>query len=157
MNKNIFIKNICYLSVNAKLTWADCITIVENKLFKNSWLIHEATDYLNKETMIKFYYFVQNYLNYGNRGWLSTSIIKLLKSVWKQALQATSIPNLEPVSQSSQLMKNLNILSNYQLDIYNVLNVMLKLSNNSITKIIHRNLHLILHDYHMQSSLYKFS
>ena len=81
MNKNIFIKNICYLSVNAKLTWADCITIVENKLFKNSWLIHEATDYLNKETMIKFYYFVQNYLNDGNRGWLSKSIIKLLKSV----------------------------------------------------------------------------
>ena len=61
--------------------------------------------------------------------WCSTSITKLkkLSSKQKEALRTILIPTLESEARPKQIMKEFGILNIYQLNVYNVLNLMLKL------------------------------
>ena len=72
-----------------------------------------------------------SYLNYENIAWCRTSITKLKKlaSKQKQAPPIILIPTLESESRSKQIIKELCILNIYQLNEYNVLNLMFKVKN----------------------------
>ena len=80
--------------------------------------------------------------------WCSTSITKLknLASKQKQALLTILTPTLESELCSKQIMKDLCILNIYQLNIYNVLNLMFKAKNGSMPDDFQNKFHLISHD-----------
>ena len=132
--------------VDENLTWIDHITLVENKLSKNLGLLHKAKNYLNKKSMVSlFYSFIHSYSNYGNIAWCSTSMAKLKKlnsSKNKLFKLFRSLPH-----SPNHVMKELCILNIYQLNIYNVLNLMSKLKNGLIPDAFQNTFNMISHDY----------
>ena len=144
--------------VDENLTWIDHITLVENKLSKNLGLLHKAKNYLNKKSMVSLYYsFIHSYLNYGNITWCSTSMTKLKKllSKRKQAFQTIPIPTSQSESRK-QIMKELCILNTYQLNIYNVLRLMLKVKNGLIPDVFQKKFSMISNDYFTKNSMCTF-
>ena len=80
--------------VDEHLSLTDHINVLENKLSKNLGLLHKSKHFLNAKGMKKLYFsFFQNYLNYGNIAWCSTSMTKIKKlySKQKQAIKALSM------------------------------------------------------------------
>ena len=142
--------------VNENLTWINHITLVENKLSKNLGLLHKAKYYLNKKSMVNLYYsFIHGYLNYGNIAWCSTSMTKLKKllSKQKQALRTIPVPTSQSESRSKQIMRELCVLNIYQLNIYNVLNLMFKAKNGLIPDAFQNKFNMISHDYFTKNSV----
>ena len=142
--------------VDENLTWIDHITLVENKLSKNLGLLHKPKNYLNKKSMVSLYYsFIHSYLNYGNIAWCSTSMTKLKKllSKQKQALRTILIPTSQSESRSKQIMRELCVLNIYQLNMYNVLNLMFKVKNGLIPDSFQNKFNVISHDYFTKNSM----
>ena len=82
-----------------------------------------------------YFSFIHSYLNYANIAWGATNQNKLKKLYNKQKHAARIIYNEDRYSPSKPLMKNLNILNIYQLNIYETLNFMFK-ANTDETAII---------------------
>ena len=102
--------------------------------------------------------FIHSYLNYGKNTWCSTSMTKLKKllSKQKQALRTIPIPTSQSKSRSKQLMRELYVLNIYQLNIYNVLNLMFKVKNGLIPDAFQNKFNMISHDYFTKNSMYNF-
>ena len=132
--------------VDENLTWTDHITLVVKKLSKNLGLLHKAKKFLNKKSMVSLYHcLIHSYLNYGNIAWCSTFIIKLKKllSKQKQAPQTIPIPTSQSKSRSKQIVRELSVLNIYQLNIYNVLNLMFKVKNGLIPDVFQNKFNMI--------------
>ena len=139
--------------VDENLTWIDHITLVANKLSENLGLFHKPKNYLNIKSMVSLYYsFIHSYLNYGNITWCSTSMTKLKKllSKQKQALRTIPVPTSQSESRSKQIMRELCVLNIYQLNIYNVLNLMFKVKNGLIPYALQNKFNINSHDYKKQ-------
>ena len=144
---------------DTNLTWIDHITLVENKLSKNLRLLHKAKNYLNKKSMVNLYHsFIHSYLNYGNTAWCSMSMTKLKKilSKEKQALRTIPVPTSQSESHSKQIIRELCVLNIYQLNIYNVLNLMFKAKNGLIPDAFQNKFNMISHDYFTKNSMCNF-
>ena len=59
--------------IDEHLTWKERITVIENKVSKNSTALKNL-----------YFSFIHSYLNYGNIVWASTSRTKLKKLASKQ-------------------------------------------------------------------------
>ena len=104
--------------------------------------------------MVSLYYsFTHSYLKYGNITWCSTSMTKLKKllSTQKQALRTITIRTSQSESRSKQIMRELCVLNIYQLNIYNVLNLMFKVKNGLIPDAFQNKFNMISHDYFTNS------
>ena len=81
-----------------------------------------------------YYSFFHSYLNYGNIAWCSTSVTKIKKlySKQKQAIKALSVTSEDYSGlKIEDLMEKTGILNIYKLNIYHVINLMFKFTNNA--------------------------
>ena len=118
--------------IDENLTWKNHITTIENKISKNIGVLYKSKFLLNKTCLKHVYFsFIHSYLNYANIAWGSTNQNKLKKLHNKQKHAARIICNEDRYSPSRPLMKKLNILNIYQLNIYQTLNFMFKTKENT--------------------------
>ena len=123
--------------VDENLTWNDHIHILENKLSKNIGLLYRAKPYLDKNTMTTLYFsFFHSYLNYGNITWASTTKSKLRKTATQQRQAVNAIPknDNQEITNSRKFMEENGILNVYKLNLYQVLNFMFRVHNETIRK-----------------------
>ena len=124
--------------VDVNLTWNDHIRILENKLSKNIGLLYRVKPYLDKNTMTTSLYFsfFHSYLNYGNIARASTTKSKLRKveSQQRQAVNAIPKNDNQEIASSRKFMEENDILNVYKLNLYQVLNFMFRVHNETIPK-----------------------
>ena len=137
------------IMVDENLTWSDHIHILENKLSKNIGLL-----YLGKNTMPTLYFsFFHSYLNYGNIARASTTKSKLRK-IASQQRQVNAIPknDNQEITNSRKSMEENDILNVYKLNLYQVLNFMFRVHNETILKSFQSKFQYIEHKYETRQS-----
>ena len=112
------------------------INTIEKKLSKNIGLLYKAREFLNKESLKTIYYsYIHSYLNYANIGWASTYFTKL-KAVHHQQKRAAKIVCSENnLTHSRPLLRSLNALNVYQINLYQHANFMYIFRSNQTPKI----------------------
>ena len=145
------------IMVDEHLNWKDHINVIENKLSKNLVLLHKAKQFLNAKAMKSLYFsFIHSYLKYGNVVWCSTSIneTKKLFSKQKQAIKIIPMADIHANLNSDEKMKD--ILNIYKLNLYQILNIMLRSRTNSIPETLQNKFKIIEHNYSTRYSEYNF-
>ena len=147
------------VTVDENLTWNDHIHILENKLSKNIGLLYKAKPYLDKKYQIpyldkKYFLFFHSYLNYGNIAWISTTKSKLRKIASQQRQAVNAIPknDNQEITNPRKFMEGNGILNVYKLDIYQVLNFMFRVHNETIPKSFQTKFQYIEHKYETRQS-----
>ena len=132
--------------IDENLTWKNHISTIENKISKNIGLLYKFL--LNEKCLKRIYFaFIHSYLNYGNISWASTKRYKLKKPYNQQKHAARIICNEDRYTPSKPLMKKLNILNTYQLNIYQTLNFMFTTKQNTTPAIFQQKFKTINHKY----------
>ena len=147
------------IMVDENLTWNDHIHILENKLSKNIGLLYREKPYLDKKTMTTLYFsFYHSYLNYGNIAWVSTTKSKLRKIASQHRQAANTIPknDNQEITNSRKFIKESGILNVYKLNLYQVLNFMFRVHNETIPKDFETRFQYIEHKYETRQSKYNF-
>ena len=140
-------KFIKFLGVilDESLSWKNHIDMVKIKTSKNLGIMYKISHFLNSSCLKTMYFsFIHSYISYGNIAWGSNtrSNLKNLHSIQKKASRLISNqPRLAP---SQPLMKNLNILNIYQLNLYQTLSFMYKVKN-TLTPAIFQDIFKIPH------------
>ena len=133
--------------IDENITWNKHIELVENKISKNIGILYRASHYLDKKSLKSIYFsFIHNYVNYCNIAWASTSRTKLDKILKKQKHAVRIIYNKDKFTHSKPLMRDMNALNVYQINIFQVLKFMYKskhnlnprVFDNTFTEIHHR-------------------
>ena len=112
--------------------------ILENNLSKNIGLLYRAKPYLDKNTITNLYFsFFHSYLYYGNIAWASTNKSKLRKIASQQRQAVNAIPknNNQEITNSRKFMEENGILNVYKLNLYEVLNFMFRVHDQTIPKV----------------------
>ena len=118
--------------LDENINWKDHISTVENKISKNIGLLYRARPYLNKESMVKLYYsYIHCFLNYANLAWASTNKTNLHKIHIKQKHAIRVVANETRYAHSKPLMRSLQILNIYQLNIHKTLIFMHQVNNST--------------------------
>ena len=86
---------------------------------------------------------------------LMTKLKKLL-SKQKQALRTIPVPTSQSESRSKQITRELCVLNIYQLNIYNVLNLMFKAKNGFIPDAFQNKFNMISHGHFTKNSMCNF-
>ena len=96
-----------------------------------------------------YFLFFPGYLNYGNIAWTSSTKSKLRKieSHQKQALNAIPKNDNQEITNSRKFMEENGILNVYKLNLYQVLNFMLRVYNETIPKSFQTKFQYIKHKY----------
>ena len=132
--------------IDEHLTWKEQIAIIENKVSKNLDFLHRARKVLDRAALKNLCFtFILSYLNYGNIVWASTSTTKLKKLASKQK-QALRILNNE-FTDIREIMVRMKVLNIYKLNIYQILNFMLKIKANTAPCISQNQFTEIQHQY----------
>ena len=159
---NIKIKRETFLRflgvmVDENLTWKKHIELIENKVSKNVGILFKASRLLNLQCLKSIYFsLVHSYINYANVVWASTNRTKLKKILSKQK-QAARIMSFEDRSTHARpLMKELNILNVYQINILQNLLFMFKVKNNMAPRVFNRNFCPVDHAYPTRFSANSF-
>ena len=141
--------------VGENLTRNEHIHILENKLSKNIGLLYRAKPYLDKNTMTTLHFsFFHSYLNYGNIAWASTTKSKLrtIASEQRQAVNAIPKNDNQEITNSRKFMEENGILNVYKLNLYQVLNFMFRVHNETIPKCFQTKFQYIKHKYETRQS-----
>ena len=141
--------------IDENLTWNDHIHILQNKLSKNIGLLYRAKPYFDKNTMTTLYFsFFHSYLNYGNIAWASTTKSKRRKiaSQQRQAVNAMPKNDYQEITNSRKFMEENGILNVYKLNLYQVLNFMFRVHNETIPKSFQTKFQYIEHKYETRQS-----
>ena len=87
--------------------------------------------YLLDESPLKTVYFsyIHSYLNYANIAWASTYQTKLKTNYYQQKHVAQIVFNQEKLTRPRPLLRSLNALNVFQINLYQHLNFMHKVSN----------------------------
>ena len=121
--------------VDENLTWNDDIHIL--KISFGKILVYYIGQNRDKNTMATLYFsFFHSYLNYGNIAWASTTKSKLSKIASQQIQAVIAIPknNNQEITNSRKFMEEIGILNVYKLNLYQVLNFMFRVHNETILK-----------------------
>ena len=83
-----------------------------------------------------YFSFFHSYLNYGNIAWASTTKSKLRKIASQQRQAVNTIPknDNQEITNSRKFMEENGILNVYKLNLYQVLNFMFRVHNQTIPK-----------------------
>ena len=107
--------------------WNDHIHAIEKKLTKNIGLLYRATQVLDKESLKAIYFsFIHSYLNYANITWASKYFTKLKTIHYQQKHAARIIFDEDILTDSRPLLRSLNALNIYQINLYQHANFMYK-------------------------------
>ena len=132
--------------IDENLIWKTHVELVENKVSKSVGILFKASRFLNANCLRSIYFaLVHPYINYANIAWASTNKTYLKRILGKQK-QAAKLLSSEDLSLSSRmLMKQLNILNVYQINILQRLSFMFKAKNNIIPRAFMQTFSMIDH------------
>ena len=117
--------------LDENITWKNHICSVEKKLAKNIGLLYRAKYFLDESSLKTVYFsYIHSYLNYANIAWASTYQTKLKTVHYHQKHAVRIVFNQEKLTHSRPLLRSLNALNVYQINLYQHLNFMHKVSNN---------------------------
>ena len=121
--------------LDENVSWRYHIKTVENKLSKNIGLLCRAKQFLD-ETSLKTIYFsyIHSFLNYANIAWASTHFTKLKTINYKQKQAARIVFDEDRLCHSRPLLRRLNALNVYQINLFQHINFMYRLSNDDLAK-----------------------
>ena len=143
------------IMVDENLTWNDHIHILENELSKNIGQLYREKPYLEKNAMKTLYFsFFHSYLNYGNITWASTTKSKLRRIASQQREAVNAIPKNgnQEIMNSRMFMEENGILNVYRLNLYQVINFMFRVHNETIPKRSQTTFQYIEHRYETRQS-----
>ena len=122
--------------LDGHISWNDHIKTVENKLAKNIGLLNRASYFLNEHSLKTIYFsYIHSYLNYANIAWASTYVTKLKKKNLLQKRAVRFVFNEDRLSHSRPLLRKINALNVYQINLYQHLNFMHKFNNQETPRI----------------------
>ena len=121
--------------LDENVSWRYHIKTVENKLSKNIGLLCRAKQFLD-ETSLKTIYFsyIHSFLNYANIAWASTHFTKLKTINYKQKQAARIVFDENRLCHSRPLLRRLNALNVYQINLFQHINFMYRLSIDDLAK-----------------------
>ena len=118
------------------LTWKKHIQLIENKVSKNVGILYKASKLINSKCLRSIYFsFIHSYINFANIAWASTNKTNLKKLFGKQKQAAPIIFNQDRFTHARPLLKTLNALNVYQINLLQVLLFMHKIKTNSSPRI----------------------
>ena len=113
-------KSLKFLGVmiDGVLPWKTHVELVENTISKSVEILFKASRFLNSRSLQSMYFaLVHPYINYANIAWASTNKT-YLKTILVKQKQAARLISSNDISISSRLLiKELNILIIYQINI----------------------------------------
>ena len=121
----------------------------EKKIAKNLGLLYRLKQLLNEEYLnIIYFSYIHSYLNYAVT-WASTYYTKLhaVRIIFNEHISSHSRP----------LLRSLNVLNVYQINLYQHLNFMYKFNNKQTPRIFHDLIEKPVHQYPTQFSKTNFS
>ena len=128
--------NFLGVMLDEHISWKDHIKTVENKFAKNIGLINCASYFLNEHSLKTIYFFyIHSYLNYANIAWVSTYVTKLKKINLLQKRAVRFVFNEDRLSHSRPLLRKIDALNVYQINLYQHLNFMHKFNNQETPRI----------------------
>ena len=128
-------------------TWNNHIHLIENKISKNVGILYKAKYTINQHGLKSLYYsFIHSYLNYGNIVWASTNKTRLKRIAAKQK-EAIRVIDDNINEKSRQKMRKLKILNVHKLNLFQILNFMHRVKNNTIPSVFHQKFQIIDHIY----------
>ena len=135
--------------IDENLTWQSHIHYIENKISKNIGLLYKAKFLLNQKCLKSIYFsFIHSYINYANIAWASTTQTKLKKLFRCQKHVSRIIYNDEDrTTHARPLMKSLNALNVYQINILQNLLLTYKSKHNLAPAIFQEKFKSINHKY----------
>ena len=99
-------------------------------------LLYRVNQYLDESSLKTVYFsYIHSYLNYANIVWASTYPTNLNRIHLKQKHAARIVYNKDKFTHSKPLLRNLNALNVYQINIYQHLGFMHKLNNDKTPKV----------------------
>ena len=144
--------------LDENLTWSNHISCIHNKISKNIGLLYKARSYLNRKCLKQLYFsFIHSYLNYANITWGSSPRTKQQPLFYRQKHASRLIFYKDKLSPSKPLMKELNSLNIFQLNIYQILLFMHKVKNNSVPRVFNQTFSINNNKYNTRSTKTKFS
>ena len=145
--------------IDENITWEDHIHTIVKKLAKNLGLLYQAKHILGNESLktIYFSYILHSYLLYANISCGSTYFTKLKTVHYQEKHAARIIFNQNKLSHSRPLLRSLNVLNVYHINLYQHLNFMYKFRNKQTPKIFNDITNTPLHQYPTKFSKANFS
>ena len=135
------------------ITWNEYIKTIGKKLAKNIGLLYKARVLLDKESLKTIYFSnIHSYLNYANIAWASTYFSKLKPINYQQKHAARTVFGEDRLTDSRPLLRSLNALNIYQINIYQHANFMYKFKHSQTTSIFNNVFEKPDHKYPSQSS-----
>ena len=138
--------------------WQEHIRTVENKIAKNIGLLYRAK-YLLNELSLKCIYFayIHSYLNYANIAWASTYRTKLKAIYLLQKRAVRIVFNENNMTHSRPLLRSLNALNIYQINLFQHLRFMYNFNKNETPIIFNNLIKKPIHKYPTKFSKNSFS
>ena len=127
------------------VTWNNHIHLIENKISKNVGILYKAKYTINQHGLKSLYYsFIYSFLNYGNIVWASTNKTRFKRIAAKQR-EAIRVIDDNINENSRQKMRKLKILKVHKLNLFQILNFMHRVKNNTIPNVFHQKFQTIDH------------
>ena len=157
IKKTSFIKFLGVM-LDENISWKNHIKTVENKLAKNIGLLYRAKQFLDEKSLKTIYFsYIHSFLNYANIAWASTHFTKLKTINYKQKQAVRIVFDEDRLCHSRPLLKNLNALNVYQINLFQQLNLMHKFSNGNLPKIFNNTFKKPDHKYPTKFSISNYS
>ena len=146
--KRDYVTKFLGILIDENITWKPHIHYIENKISKNVGLLYKAKFSLNQKSLKSIYFsFIHSYLNYGNVAWASTHQTKLKKLLKFQKHSSRIIYNEDKTTHARPLMKSLNALNIYQINIFQNVLLTFKSRNNLAPKLFQEKFKTIKNKY----------
>ena len=134
------------------LTWKKHIQLIENKVSKNV-----ASKLINSKCLRSIYFaFIHSYINYANIAWAGANKTNPKKLFGKVKQAARVIFNQDRFTHARPILKTLNALNVYQINLLRVLLFMHKIKTNSSPRIFLHQFQTINHKYATRHSRNNF-
>ena len=143
--------------VDENLNWKNHIDLLLNKISKSIGVLYKATKILNFRCLKNIYFaLIHSYINYANIAWASCPKTNLKKIHLKQKHAVRIIFRADRLTHSQPLLKQLNALNVYQINLYQISSFMHQVKNGTIPKIFNNNFSTVDHSYSTRFALNSF-
>ena len=143
--------------VDENLNWKNHIELLENKIAKNVGVLFKASKFLNMRCLVNIYFaLIHSYISYANIAWASSCRTGLKKILLKQKQAARIIFHKYRLAHARPLMKELNALNVYQINLYKIGSFMYQIKNGTVPKIFNNNFTSVEHSYPTRFALNSF-
>ena len=136
------------------LQWTSQIKLIKSKVSKSVGILYKSHRFLNKNTLRMLYFaFIHPYVTYANIVWASTSYLSL-KSIFSKQKQACKLilKNKNMHTSNICIMKELNILNIYEINVLQNLLLMSKWHANKLPQSFKKLFSKPKHHFHTRTS-----